>query len=281
MRQIAVAAVLAFGALISAQAACLGHAEPEQRFGFEVVPQFPASKIYATWAPVLERVGQAARVCFELKIAPSIPDFEIQLLQGRPEWAYANPYHAVLAHQRQRYVPVLANGQEMLSGILTVPRQSPIQRLDQLRGQKVAFPAPNAFAASLLIRAELARQQVEITPVFVKTHSNVYRSVIAGDAAAGGGVNQTLQSEPAAVQAELRVLFESPGYTPHPVLAHPSVPAALRQRVEAAFLALGQDAAGQALLEGVNLEQPKRVTYAQHYKPLESLKLEKFLRLGP
>jgi phosphonate transport system substrate-binding protein len=274
-------AVLGLGLWASqAYANCLGHAQPQQRYTFDVVPQFPAAKIYATWAPLLERVGQAAQVCFELRIAASIPEFEQVLWQGHAQWAYANPYHAVIAHKRHRYVPVLADGKDKLSGILVVPKEGGASSVEALRGQQVAFPAPNAFAASLLIRAELARKRIDITPVFVKTHGNVYRSVIARDMPAGGGVNNTLASESKEVQAQLRVLYETQSYTPHPVLAHPSVPAVWRQRVTDAFLALSKDEAGQRWLEGVNIDQPIPVTYERHYQALEALKLEKFLVLG-
>lgn len=269
-----------WGVAAQAHAHCLGHAQPQQRYTFDVVPQFPAAKIFATWAPLLERVGQAAEVCFELRIAPSIPEFEQVLWRGQSQWAYANPYHAVVAHKRHGYVPVLADGKDKLSGILVVPKDSPIQNVESLRGQQVAFPAPNAFAASLLIRAELARKRIDITPVFVKTHGNVYRSVIARDLPAGGGVNNTLASESKEVQAQLRVLYETEAYMPHPVLVDPAIPKAIRQKVLDAFMMLRKDEAGQRLLEGVNLEQPVAVTYATHYQKLEALKLDKFLVLG-
>jgi hypothetical protein len=45
---------------------------------------------------------------------------------------------------------------------------------------------------------------------------------------------------------------------------------------------LTQDEEGRKLLEGINLNRPQAVIYAKHYKPLESLQLEKFLVLtGP
>ena len=36
---------------------------------------------------------------------------------------------------------------------------------------------------------------------------------------------------------------------------------------------------GRKVLDGINLSKPQAVTYAKHYKPLESLQLEKFLVL--
>ena len=262
------------------QAACLGDPHSTKVYSFDVVPQLTAAKIYTTWSPLLQRVGQEAGLCFELRVWPTIPEFEQKLLKGDPEFVFLNPYHAVLAYQKKKYQPLLADSEDLLTGILVVRTDSPIQSLEALKGKTVSLPAPNAFAASLLIRAELAKRKIDIQPVFVKTHSNVYRSVIGKDAVAGGGVNNTLDNEAPEVRQQLRVLFETPAYTPHPIVTHPSVPAAVRERFLQAMLKLTQDDAGRKLLDDINLHKPQAVTYAKHYKPLEALQLEKFLVLS-
>lgn len=264
------------------QADCLGEKNAPKVYSFEVVPQFSATKIYTTWSPLLQRVGQETGLCFELRVSPTIPEFEQKLLQGKPEFVFLNPYHAVLAKQKKKYQPLLADSADLLTGILVVRADSPIKSLNELKGKNIYFPAPNAFAASLLIRAEMAKKKIDIQPVFVKNHSNVYRAVIGKDSLAGGGVNNTLGNEAPEVRQQLRVLFETEAYTPHPVATHPSVPEAVRQRFLKAMLKLTQDEEGQKLLDGVNLSKPQVVSFAKHYKPLESLQLEKFLVLtGP
>ena len=61
--------------------------------------------------------------------------------------------------------------------------------MQDLDGADIAFPAPNAFGASLYMRALLAEQEkININPIYVETHANVYRNVIFGRASAGGGV---------------------------------------------------------------------------------------------
>ncbi len=263
----------------AANAACLGEQSSTKVYTFDVVPQLTAAKIYTTWSPLLQRVGQEAGLCFELRVSSTIPEFEQKLLKGEPEFVFLNPYHAVLAHQKKKYQPLLADSEDLLTGILVVRADSPIKSLDELKGKNISFPAPNSFAASLLIRAELAKRKIDTNPVFVKTHSNVYRSVIGKDAIAGGGVNNTLDNEAPEVRQQLRVLFETQAYTPHPVATHPSVAGAVRERFLKAMLKLTQDEEGRKLLDGINLSKPQAVTYAKHYKPLESLQLEKFLVL--
>ena len=259
--------------------ACLGAQLSTKVYTFDVVPQFPAAKIYTTWSPLLQRIGQDAGLCFELRVSASIPEFEQRFLKGESDFTFLNPYHAVLAYQKKKYQPLLADAQDLLTGILVVRSDSPIKNLNDLKGKNVAFPAPNSFAASLLIRAELAKQKIDINPVFVKTHSNVYRSVINKDALAGGGVNNTLDNEAPEVRHQLRVLYETPAYTPHPIATHPSVTSEARERFLKAMVKLSQDEEGQKLLDGINLNKPQAVNYAKHYKVLESLQLEKFLVL--
>jgi phosphonate transport system substrate-binding protein len=263
----------------AANAACLGEQNSTKIYTFDVVPQLTAAKIYSTWSPLLERVGKEAGLCFELRVSPTIPEFEQKLLKGEPEFVFLNPYHAVLAHQKKKYQPLLADSEDLLTGILVVRADSPIKSLDELKGKNISFPAPNSFAASLLIRAELGKRKIDISPVFVKTHSNVYRSVIGKDALAGGGVNNTLDNEVSEVRQQLRVLFETQAYTPHPVATHPTITAVVRERFFKAMLKQTQDDEGRKLLEGINLSKPQSVTYAKHYRPLESLQLEKFLVL--
>ena len=259
--------------------ACLGAQVSTKVYTFDVVPQFPAAKIYTTWSPLLQRIGQDAGLCFELRVSASIPEFEQRFLKGESDFTFLNPYHAVLAYQKKKYQPLLADAQDLLTGILVVRSDNPIKNLNDLKGKNVSFPAPNSFAASLLIRAELAKQKIDVNPVFVKTHSNVYRSVINKDAMAGGGVNNTLDNEAPEVRQQLRVLYETPAYTPHPIATHPSVTSEVRERFLKAMVKLSQDEDGQKLLDGINLNKPQAVSYAKHYKVLESLQLEKFLVL--
>lgn len=259
--------------------ACLGAQVSTKVYTFDVVPQFPAAKIYTTWSPLLQRIGQDAGLCFELRVSASIPEFEQRFLKGESDFTFLNPYHAVLAYQKKKYQPLLADTQDLLTGILVVRSDNPIKNLNDLKGKNISFPAPNSFAASLLIRAELAKQKIDVNPVFVKTHSNVYRSVINKDALAGGGVNNTLDNEAPEVRQQLRVLYDTPAYTPHPIATHPSVTSEVRERFLKAMVKLSQDEEGQKLLDGINLNKPQAVSYAKHYKVLESLQLEKFLVL--
>jgi phosphonate transport system substrate-binding protein len=257
-------------------AACLGDASATKPYVVSVVPQLPASETYSHWAPLLEAVGLATKQCFTLSISKSIPDFETELLAGMPDFSYMNPYHQVMVHRRQAYRPLVADATP-LTGILVVRRDSGINKLEDLNGKSLAFPSPNAFAASLVTRAILSQRGIDIKPTYVKTHSNVYRSVLQADVVAGGGINTTLLREPEALQGQLKVLFESNGYRAHPFSAHPRVPAPLQESVRKAFIAYASTEAGKTVMNKAQMPQPVAVDYGRDYLPLEQMKIESFV----
>ncbi|MDO9235479.1 MAG: phosphate/phosphite/phosphonate ABC transporter substrate-binding protein [Aquabacterium sp.] len=242
-----------------------------------VVPQFQPTEIQRVWGPILERAGQEAGVVLTLKISKDIPTFEDEVEAGRPDFAYMNPYHQVITKKAQGYVPLLRDS-KLLTGILVVRKDDPIKTVQELQGKTLAFPAPNAFGASLLIRAHLAEQdKIQITPFYAKTHTNSYRQTIAGKTAASGGLRATLDKEPDEVRAALRILMETPGAAPHPLSAHPRVPTKVQQAVAAVLLKLATDPAMAPLFKDIPMSQPMAADYKRDYLPLEKLRLEKYV----
>jgi phosphonate transport system substrate-binding protein len=256
-------------------AECLGDQQSKNVLTFEVVPQFPPSQIFSTWGPLLDKVGKKSGLCFELIVPKDIPEFESDFSNGRPDFIYANPYHFLVALKKQKYNPLLAESKNLLSGLVVEKASNPETPLKSLNGKRVAFPAPNAFGASLLVRGEFAKKGIAIQPVFVKTHGNVYRSVIAGDTAAGGGLRSTLDSEPKEIQDQLKVIYTTQKFTPHPIATKPTISENLRKVFLQSFINCADDETCKKDLAAVGIEHPKKVTTAD-FKNIEELHLEKY-----
>lgn len=247
---------------------------------FAVVPQSRPEQVFSDWQPVLKELTRRTGVQFKLLTYSSIPDFEAAFLKGQPDLAYLNPYHAVMAKQAAGYLPIVRDGATSLTGILVVRKDSAIERVEQLDGATLAFPAPNAFGASLYMRALLAEKfKIKINPLYVTTHPNVYRNVILGRALAGGGVMRTLEKESPEIQAQLRVLYETPPAASHPVVVHPRLPTKMREAVQSAFLAMGADAAFAERLGAIQVPTPVKADYGKDYAPLQALHLERLIEL--
>ena len=238
--------------LLAGSAFGAAHAQPDA-LSFGVVPQQSASQLVRSWTPVLAYLSGSSGLDIRFRTAPDIPEFERRLAAGEYDFAYMNPYHYTVFSRTPGYRALAKAADKSIKGILVVRAESPIQSLAELDGAELAFPAPAAFAASMLIRAHLQREGIDFTPTYVSSHDSVYLTVARGLYPAGGGVMRTLNNLDASTRSQLRVLFTTEGYTPHSFAAHPRVPAELVQRLSAAMQSMSEEPEGRELLAGLGL----------------------------
>jgi phosphonate transport system substrate-binding protein len=279
-REAAAMRVMLLGlALFGLLAGPIAAAEPAS-YSFGVAPQYDQRKLAAIWQPILDQLERRTGLHFILAGVPHLQEFEKRFLAGQYDFAYMNPYHAALATQRQGYQVLVRDQGEDLYGVIVVRQDSPIRSPRQLHGKTVAMPSPNSVAASMLVRADLARTfHVTITPRYVQTHTSVYLQVAQGLVDAGGGTNSTLSEQPENLRRRLRRIHETVHLPPHPVMAHPRVPAAVQLKVQQAMLDMGGTGAGRALLAAVPIVRIGPAS-AWDYVVIEQLNLGEFYAGG-
>jgi phosphonate transport system substrate-binding protein len=281
MERLGPAILLAFLTLayqrVNAGETCVGDPLTGHRYSVNLIPRQPATELYSTWAPLLERIGKQAGLCFEIRIPDGFPAFERAMQAGDADFVFLNPYHQSMVHNTSGYQPLVRDGHSRLAGVLVVRTYSPIQSIHQLEGKSVAFPAPNAYVASLLLRSLLSKEGIDIRPQYVTSHSNVMRAVVLEAVEAGGVANTTLEHQPASLKSRLRILYQTPFYTPHPFSAHPRVAETDRRKVIEGFISLTGDSVGRKMLTEIQMTDPIRADYERDYKVLESLGLERFI----
>jgi phosphonate transport system substrate-binding protein len=254
----------------------LGWSSGNGIYSFGVVPQFEQRKLFHIWRPILDELEHRTDLTFNLQGSPKIPVFEKKYMEGTYDFAYMNPYHILKAHDSQGYLPLVRDGGRMLKGILVVSKESPIKSVQELAGKSVAFPAPNALGASLLIRADLKNLYgVQIHPHYVQTHSSVYLHVALGQYVAGGGVTSTLNAQKPEIREKLRIIYETRPMNPHPISVHPRVSEAHWRRVLKALLEMAQTEKGAALLAKIPMRKAV-ATSMEDYKPMSSWGLDEF-----
>lgn len=223
---------------------------PVYRFG--VVPQFEQRKLFKIWSPILNELERITGLKFQLRGSSKIPEFEERFMSGGFDFAYMNPYHLVKANSSQGYVPLIRDNSRSLSGVLVVRKDSPIKTIADLHNKTIAFPAPNALGASLLMRSELHRNHgIEFTPKYVQTHSSVYLHVAKRLVEAGGGVKQTLDLQRDVIKDNLEVIYTTQFTNPHPVVSHPRVSLKHQKLVQQAFLEIEKDNRSRLFLRKV------------------------------
>ena len=221
---------------------------------FGVVPQQAASKLARLWSPILDDLGARTGVRIGFRTAPDIPTFERRLAAGDYDLAYMNPYHYTVFSKDPGYRAFARQRDHRIRGLLVVRRDSPIRDIADLAGKTVAFPAPAAFAASVLPQAALRQAGIDIEAHYVRSHDSVYRAVVQGLYPAGGGIERTFQGTEPEVRDQLRVLWTTLDYTPHAIAAHPRIDPALVARIRDAMVAMAETPLGAELLEAIEFE---------------------------
>lgn len=245
-------------------------------YSFGVVPQFSSGRISKTWEPILALLEKETGLQFELNGSLDIPAFERSFTKGMFDFAYMNPYHAIVAHDAEGYKPIIRDVGRSLYGIIVVKKDSEFDDVTDLDGKKVAFPAPNALGAALIPRAEFHRKyKIDVDEMYVSSHSSVYLNVALGLAAAGGGVQKTFSQQPEQITSQLKVISKTQEVPPHPITAHKRVPDEVRAAVTKALIKIGHSEMGTKLLKKVPIKVVGE-TNIQDYQLLREMKLADF-----
>lgn len=220
---------------------------------FGVVPQQSAKKMAEKWQPLIDYISNFTGLDIEFKTAKDIPTFESDLAQGKYDLAYINPYHFVVFNESPGYRSLVHQKDKKILGLIVVRKDSPIKKIDDLAGAEIAFPAPAAFAATIITSAHLRNNDIPFIPRYVNSHDSVYLAVQRNFFSAGGGIMRTLNTSPENVRKDLRVLWTSEGYTPHPIVTHPNMAEADRQAILNALIAVSNDTSKSLLLKNIGL----------------------------
>lgn len=213
-----------------------------------VVPQQAATELARVWSPLLARLSSKTGYAIEFRTAQDISTFERRVEAGEFDFAYFNPLHYA-TYRTNGYQAIARERDTQLVGIVVIPQASQFKSLKDLNGVTMAFPSPTAFAATVLPQLSLKQLRVQVVPKYVSSHESVYRSVARGLYPAGGGIVKTFKQVDPAISDQLRILWKSDSYTPHPIAVHQRVSTEVARRVQDALIALSADTSGTALLK--------------------------------
>lgn len=215
-----------------------------------VVPQQSAMEMVKKWQPVANYLEKTTGEKVVLKIERSIPEFEKVLYSGGYDIAYMNPYHYVVAHNRQGYSAEIRD-EKNLVGILVVRKSDGARDISMLKGKTFLFPAPDAFAATLLVKYELLKKYgIDINKEkkyrYVNSHDSVYKGVSRGIGDAGGGIERTFSDlKDTEAKESLAIVYKTKAYPSHPFAFNPSVSEAQKEKIVQAIILMPQELIGE------------------------------------
>ncbi len=226
----------------------------QQVFTFGIGPREAASELARRWGPVLHYLSEKTGYTLQFTTARDIPTFQEDMKAGKFDLAFINPYHYTKFHERNGYEAFANERDGKLTGVVVVRMDSPVQAVEALDNQTVAFPAASALAATVLPLAYFAEQNVHVTPQYVVSMDSVYRAVAKGFFPAGGGEMRTYNTLDPDVRSQLRILWTAEPLPPFAFAAHPRVPKNVVENIRQAMQDMDRNPQGAALLKTIQFK---------------------------
>ena len=222
-------------------------------YRFSPVNQWDINKTAAYWNPIIKYVSDKSGVRLELKIGRTSADTTAYVLAQEVEFIFSNHLFSPEREQLgwkvfgRRWTPPLY-------GQIAVPADSPVTRLEDLKGQEVVFAGPEAFIGYKITYAYLLSHNIDIKPVFAGNQNAAFAQLFAGKAKAVGSNSALVDGYTQREGKKFRVLWTSEGYHDLALMASSKVPEKDVKAVASAFINMHRDPAGKAILQKASEE---------------------------
>ncbi len=206
-----------------------------------VVPQQSPLKLSKKWSKVTEYLYNETGIEVVFKTERSIPKFEKELYAGKYDISYMNPYHFIVAKNEQNYTAFTRANKNIVGIVLSKNKEVEFTK-ENLMGKKFLFPAPNAFAATLLPKLEFKEKfgidiDKDTKVLYVNSHDSVYKGISRDIEYLGGGIVRTFNNFTAKNDKEkLNIVYKTSPYPSHPIAAHPRVSKEIVAKIQKAFI---------------------------------------------
>jgi phosphonate transport system substrate-binding protein len=224
-----------------------GHARGETALRFSPVNQYGIELTAAYWNPIIEHVSARSGVKLQLKIGRTSADTTAYVLANEVEFVFSNH---LFSPERDKLGWKVFGRRDTppLHSEIVVLADSPIQTLEQLAGQPVAFPGPEALIAYKFSYAHLLGRKVAVDVVFAGNMDAALAQLASGKVRAVGANSQLTDGWSRRENRPLRRLWRSEPLHDLALMASRKVSPRDLQAVSKAFLEMGQDPQGRQVL---------------------------------
>ena len=242
-----------FAALLMPAWAAAQSATQSATYRFSPVNQWDIARTAAYWNPIIRYVSDKSGVRLELKIGRTSADTTAYVLAQEVEFVFSNHLFSPERDQLgwkvfgRRWTPPL-------QGQIAVPVDSPITRLEDLKGQEVVFAGPEAFIGYKVPFAHLLAKNIDVKAVFAGNQNAAFAQLFAGKAKATGSNSMLIEGYARRENKKFRILWTSEPYHDLALMASGKVPDKDLKAVAGAFLGMHKDARGREVLHKASQE---------------------------
>lgn len=229
----------------------LAYAAESTVYRFSPVNQYGIELTARYWNPIIDYVSAKTGLKMQLKIGRTSADTTAYVLANEVDFVFSN--HLFSPEREQLGWRVFGRRQTppIYSQILVLA-DSPIQKLEQLADQEVAFPGPEALVAYKFSYAQLLSRHIPVRVVFGGNMDGAFAQLTSGKVKAVGANSQLTEGWVKRENQNVRILWASEPLHDLALMASKKIPEKDLQAISRAFLEMNQDAKGKQVLADVS-----------------------------
>ena len=227
-----------------------------------ILPYLSSERLYENFLPLKDYLETQLKRRVVLNTAPNFKTYFQRAVRGDYDLYFIAPHLALLAEKDYGHKRVSRFSQE-LSGIVVVRHDSPVQRIQNLRGRTVVSPDELALVA---IMGEQMLKENGLEPVkdyrLVRTlsHNNALLTVQRRGADAALVASAVFKQLPAELTQELRILTRTSTSPPVMAMANPRMTEAEYLSIKSIVLAFTRDGAGRKFFAATSFGDMQPIT---------------------
>jgi len=238
-------------------------------------PYLNTQKTFLAYEPLLRYLEtQLNGVHFRLETSLDYPDYERKLYAGYFDLSVPNPYQTLESVKHGYRIIAKVKPDSSFRGVIVARKDRHIRFVEQLRGQKISFPAPTALAATMMPKLFLFERGLNVdTQTYPRYVGSQYSSIMnayRGDTTAAATWPtpwKTWCAENPHKAKEMELVWETPPLINNGVVVRSDFNPALADKITAILSHLDQTTQGKNLLAPSGFEGFEPTT-VQTYEPV-------------
>lgn len=152
-------------------------------------PLHNPKRLFEVYSPIIKHIeAQIPGTTFQLEASRNYDEFDKKLYSGHFDFAMPNPYQTVRSLKHGYRVFGKMGDDADFRGIILVRKDSGIQKVSDLKGKKVAYPAATALAATMMPQYYLHTHGLDVNRdienLYVGSQESSIMNVLRGHVAA-------------------------------------------------------------------------------------------------
>lgn len=234
-----------------------------QTYRFGVHPLHNPKRLSQVFSPLMDYLNeQIPSAHFVLEASRDYPAYDAKLDERLHDFSLPNPYQTLRAVDVGYRVFAKMGDDHNFRGIILLRRDSMIERVTDLKGEAVSYPAPTALAATMMPQAFLQQNGIDVMSEldnrYVGSQESSIMNAFLGQTAAAATWPppwRALKAERPELAEQMIVKWRTEPLINNGVVAHPAVPERLVERVKALLIELHGHERGRTILRRMELSR--------------------------